>query len=123
MNMKPLVYECRQMIHEMQHEIEHEDRGDAIELLTGILKRFQELDRQIDFINDDDEETLEQIISEIGAIDIDALRHTKEIVILLDSLQGLISQIKTQLLTHQNGDIKKLLFGMKATFEAICDKL
>jgi hypothetical protein len=63
-----------------------------------VLTNIQTLEEDIDILSPEEEEKLEAIIELLTTIDVDKIKSAKEVIEVVDSVQGLLTQFKQKVL-------------------------
>lgn len=123
MQKEQLLATCRNLISDMEQELKANDIGDALEYLQEIFSHLKSLEAQIDVLSPAEEDKLDEIITMLGEIDIDKLHSTKEIIVMVETIQELLGQFKSKILLGKSEEMIELLQNIRSLLESLMKKL
>lgn len=123
MKKEQLLATCRKLINDMEDELKDNDIWDALDDIREVFGHFKELEAQIDILSPKEEKKLDEIIEILGKIDVDKLKSAKEVIEIVDTVQGLLSTFKSKILMGQSEEILDMVENIRSLLEIMVKRL
>lgn len=123
MNKEQLLRTCHQLIKDMEQELTEQDLGEALEDALQVLTNIKTLEAEIDILSPAEEEKLEAIIQLLTEIDVDKVKSTKEVIEVVDQVQGLLTQFRNKVLLGKSDEVWDILAEVKKLLKVITEKV